>query len=63
MTTDRSSIVRSAFRLLSPRWIAMQIALAMLVFVLFVVWLRVPDASVISLSLSLLLHNLLARFV
>lgn len=53
--THRFSPLRNAFALLPPRWIAAQIALALLVCVLCVAWLRVPDSSPAYLAATVLL--------
>jgi hypothetical protein len=46
--TARSSVLRSALTLLSVRLVLEQIGLALLVFLLYVAWLRMPDASVLD---------------
>lgn len=46
MTARSSSVLRGALSLLSVRLVLAQIGLALLVFLLYVVWLRMPDASV-----------------
>jgi len=43
-----SSVLRSAFALMSVRLLLQQIGLAILVFLLYALWLRVPDASVLD---------------
>jgi len=55
MTSNRTSIFRSAVGLLSLRWIAKQIGLVLLVFALAVAWLRVPDASAVDVVGTILL--------
>jgi hypothetical protein len=55
MTTHRTSLLRSAVGALSVRWIAQQIGLALLVFVLGVAWLRIPDASAVDVVGTVLL--------
>ena len=48
-TTARSpSVLRPALTLFSIRLVLEQIGLALLVFLLYVVWLRMPDASVLD---------------
>jgi len=46
MRTRSQSTLRTALELMSVRLVLQQICLALLVFALYVVWLRVPDASV-----------------
>jgi hypothetical protein len=55
MTARSSSVLRSALTLLSVRLVLAQIGLALLVFLLYVVWLRMPDASVLEVIGSALL--------
>jgi hypothetical protein len=55
MTSNRISVLRGALGLLSVRWIAAQIGLALLVFALAVAWLRVPDASAVDVAGTVLL--------
>jgi hypothetical protein len=55
MTTNRTSLLRGALGLLSVRWIAAQIGLALLVLALAVGWLRVPDASAVDVVGTVLL--------
>jgi hypothetical protein len=55
MTHPRSSILRSALASMSIRLVAMQLGLAVLVFALAVVWLRLPDASAVDLIGTVLL--------
>ncbi len=55
MTNKPKSIMRDAFALLSVRLILAQLGLLTGVFGLFVVWLRLPDASVLDLAGSVLL--------
>jgi hypothetical protein len=43
-----SSGLRNAFALMSVRFVLQQIGLAVLVFLLYALWLRVPDASVLD---------------
>ena len=53
--TRTPSTLRSALTLISIRLVLKQIALALLVFALYALWLRVPDASVIDVIGSALL--------
>jgi len=53
--TIRTSVLRSALPLVSARLVARQIGLAVLVFVLSVLWLRVPDASLVDVVGTVLL--------
>ena len=53
--TRSPSVLRSALDLLSIRLVLKQIGLALLVFALYALWLRVPDASVIDVIASALL--------
>jgi hypothetical protein len=53
--TTRTSVLRSALALVSPRIVATQIALAVLVFGLSVLWLRMPDASLVDVVGTVLL--------
>jgi len=53
--TTRTSILRSALALVSPRLVALQIGLAVLVFAFSVLWLRVPDASLVDVVGTVLL--------
>jgi hypothetical protein len=46
--TRPPSVLRSSLSLLSVRLVLAQIGLALLVFVLYVAWLRMPDASVLD---------------
>lgn len=55
MIARSSSILRDALRLLSVRLVMEQIGLALLVFLLAVLWLRLPDANVFELIASLVL--------
>lgn len=55
MTTPSPSVVRSALALMSVRRVAMQIGLALLVFALALVWLRIPDANAIDVIGSAML--------
>lgn len=48
MTTSSPSILRSALRLMSIGRVAVQLGLALLVFLLAVLWLRNPDASILE---------------
>ena len=50
-----TSIMRPAIAVLSVRLVLQQIGLALLVFALSVIWLRVPDASAIDVAASVLL--------
>ncbi len=54
MTTRRSSVPRQAAARLSARFAARQTGLAVLLLGLFILWLRVPDASVIEVLFSVL---------
>jgi hypothetical protein len=53
--TRPPSVLRSALSLLSVRLVLAQIGLALLVSLLYVVWLRMPDASVFQVINSMLL--------
>jgi hypothetical protein len=53
--TTRTSVLRSALPLVSARLVATQIGLAVLVFALSVLWLRVPDASLVDVVGTVLL--------
>lgn len=53
--TTRTSVLRSALALVSPRLVATQIGLAVLVFAFSVLWLRVPDASLVDVAGTVLL--------
>jgi len=55
MTARSSSVMRSAFMLLNVRLVLQQIGLALLIFLFYVLWLRVPDASVLDVIGSVLL--------
>jgi hypothetical protein len=55
MTRPSSSLLRDALSLISLRLILRQIGLALLVFALCVVWLRMPDASGLEVAASALL--------
>ena len=55
MTARPPSLLRSALTLLSVRLVLTQIGLALLVFLLYAVWLRMPDASVLEVIGSALL--------
>jgi hypothetical protein len=55
MTARPTSVLRGALSLLSIRLVLTQIGLALLVFLLYVVWLRMPDASVLEVIGSALL--------
>lgn len=46
--TRSPSMLRSAFALMSVRVVLQQIGLALLVFALTAIWLRIPDASVVD---------------
>jgi hypothetical protein len=48
MTARSPSVLRPALTLFSIRLVLEQIGLALLVFLLYVVWLRMPDASVLE---------------
>ncbi|MGA1982981.1 MAG: hypothetical protein ABSG84_10920 [Acidobacteriaceae bacterium] len=48
MTARSPSVLRSALSLMSIRLVLEQIGLALFVFLLYVVWLRMPDASVLD---------------
>jgi hypothetical protein len=62
MKPRSSSVLRSAFALMSIRLVLQQIGLAVLVFLLYALWLRVPDASVLDVAGSVCLA-LLVIFV
>jgi hypothetical protein len=53
--TTRTSILRTALGLVSPRLVAMQIGLAVLIFGFSVLWLRMPDASLVDVVGTVLL--------
>lgn len=55
MTARAPSLLRSALHLLSIRLVLKQIGLALIVFLLYVAWLRMPDASVLEVIGSALL--------
>ena len=55
MNPHSSSVLRSAFALMSVWLMLQQIGLAVLVFMLYVLWLRVPDASVLDVTGSVCL--------
>jgi hypothetical protein len=59
MMRPRFSIVRDALALMNRKLIALQIALALTVFVLLVLWLRLPDSSALSLVATVLVGVLL----
>jgi hypothetical protein len=50
MTARPPSVLRGALSLLSVRLVLQQIGLALLVFLLYVLWLHVPDACVSQAS-------------
>lgn len=52
MTTHSRSVLRDALPLMTVRFVSEQIGLALLVFGLFVLWLRVPDETVLELAAS-----------
>ena len=49
------SVLRSAFALMSVRLVLQQTGLAVLIFLLYALWLRVPDASVLDVTGSVCL--------
>jgi hypothetical protein len=51
----RTATIRSAFSLLTPRIVLQQIGLGLIVFLLSVVWLRIPDASILDVIGTILL--------
>jgi hypothetical protein len=53
--TTRTSVLRSALALVSPRLVATQTGLAVLVFAFSLLWLRVPDASLVDVAGTVLL--------
>ena len=53
--TRSPSVLRNAFSLLSIRLVLQQIGLAILVFALYALWLRIPDASAINVIGTVLL--------
>jgi hypothetical protein len=55
MTARPPSVLRGALSLLSVRLVLQQIGLALLVFLLYVLWLHVPDASVLEVIGSIVL--------
>jgi len=57
--TERPSILRSALRLFSLRLVLGQIELAGLLALLFVIWLRIPDASALDIIATILLALLI----
>jgi hypothetical protein len=59
MMRPRFSIARSALALMSRQIVAMQITLALVVFALLVLWLRLPDSSALSLVATVLVGVLL----
>jgi hypothetical protein len=59
MMRPRSLTLRSALDLVRVRIVAMQIALAAVVFALAVVWLRLPDSSALDVIATVLLGLLL----
>jgi hypothetical protein len=56
---SRLSIVRSAFAAISVRLVVLQSALAILVFLIAVFWLRLSDANVFSIAATILIGLLL----
>jgi len=52
MTNHSRSVLRDALSLVTVRFVAEQLGLALLVFGLFVVWLRVPDETLLELAAS-----------
>jgi hypothetical protein len=59
MTTRPPSLLRNAYALLSVRFVLMQIGLVLLVFLLSLLWLQMPDASVLEVAASGLLGILI----
>ena len=59
MTATSPSILRRALALLNARFILLQLGLALLSFVLFAAWLRVPDSGVLDVIVSILLATLI----
>jgi len=57
--TNAPSILRPALSLLTVRLVLRQIGLALLVFLLYAAWLRIPDASVIEVAITVLLALLI----
>jgi hypothetical protein len=55
MTAPRPSLLRSALARMSVRGVAAQIGLLLVVFLLAVLWLRIPDASALDVAASALL--------
>lgn len=55
MNTRSRSVLRGALALLSPWIVLEQIGLALLVFLLYAVWLKVPDANAFEVAGSVLL--------
>jgi hypothetical protein len=55
MKPHYASVLRRAFALMSVRLVLQQIGLAVLVFLLYALWLRVPDASVLDVAGSVCL--------
>ena len=49
------ALLRSAWQLNTPRFMLQQVALALVAFVLFALWLRLPDSTVLAVVLSALL--------
>jgi hypothetical protein len=63
MIRSGSSIVRNAFAALSLRLLLAQLGFAAIVFLLIVVWLRLPDASALSVVATVLLGVLLLALI
>ncbi|HZQ43215.1 MAG TPA: hypothetical protein VFA99_08175 [Acidobacteriaceae bacterium] len=59
MTAVRRAVWRDAACLLHLAWVLQQMALAVIVFVLSIVWLRLPDSNVLWVAVSLLLGLLI----
>jgi hypothetical protein len=59
MTARSPSVLRSALSLMSIRLVLEQMGLALLVFLLYVLWLRIPDASVLDVIGSAVLALLI----
>jgi hypothetical protein len=55
MTARTPSVLRGALSLFSVRLVLQQIGLALLVFLLYALWLHVPDASVLDVAGSIVL--------
>ena len=59
MTTTQRAVWRDAVSLLHPVWVLKQMTLAIVVFVLSIVWLRLPDSNALWVVASVLLGLLI----